>query len=59
MKFNNDFYPTLTEIADLKGGAERIPHSLYNFPGFDSLRTKIDQCYSKYSSGYCTYSVWA
>ena len=29
MKFNNDFYPTRTEIADLNGGAEWIPDSLY------------------------------
>ena len=29
MKFNNDFYPTPTEITDLKGGAEWIPASLY------------------------------
>ena len=29
MKFNNDFYPTPTEIAGLKRGAEWIPDSLY------------------------------
>ena len=29
MKFNNDLYPALAEIADLKGGAEWIPDSLY------------------------------
>ena len=29
MKFNNDFYPTPTEITDLKGGVEWIPDSLF------------------------------
>ena len=29
MKLNNDFYPTPTEIVDLKGWAEWIPDSLY------------------------------
>ena len=29
MKFNNDFYPTPTEIPDLKWGTEWIPDSLY------------------------------
>ena len=29
MKFNIDFYPTPSEIADLKGDAEWIPYSLY------------------------------
>ena len=42
MNFKNDFYPTPREIADLKGGAEWTPDSLY---------TKINQYWSKYSSG--------
>ena len=29
MKINNDFYPTPTEIADLKGEAQWIPDSLH------------------------------
>ena len=33
MNFNNDFYPTQTEIADLKEGVEWIPDSLYTILG--------------------------
>ena len=46
MNFSIDFYPTPTEIADLKVWIEWIQNSLYAI-----LRTKINQYWSKYSSG--------